>query len=222
VPVAFAPQGKVTIRHAVQRIRDRLHPRAAQRAVIEMTNSGNEVPASYQEHCENEADAEERLRLALHAGDLVALTEDGGTVDSDYWRSGNAGMTLSFDKLYTRHSSSDQWRKHHGRLCYLDEAEFQAWLDRVTTGAGQQPGKTMQPDIGRTGAAGRPTIMHIIKSELVARAQRGELKPTLAAESELLRGWAAEKYPNAPTPKAKALQNSLRDVYRECAQRHPK
>jgi hypothetical protein len=81
----------------VQRTRDRLHPRATQRAAIEIrTTHGRELPASYQQHSETEA--EERLRLGLLTGGLVALTDDG-TVDSDYWRTDGGRMTLSFGAL---------------------------------------------------------------------------------------------------------------------------
>lgn len=72
----------------------------------------------------------------------------------------------------------------------------------------------LEPDIARTGAAGRPTIMHLIKAEMQARAGRGELLTTLAGECRLLQEWAAKMHPGSPVPGNRAIENALRDDYK--------
>jgi len=70
----------------------------------------------------------------------------------------------------------------------------------------------------RTGAPGRPTIMHLIRVELERRISAGEVLATLAAQAEALRGWAATTHPTAPTPTSRTIQNGIRELYNRHAQ----
>lgn len=171
------------------------------------------------------SEAETTILDRLKAGALTAygLKNNAGDlqeIPALWWA--DARVYFDRDRPFagpdTFRSGATRW---YGML-FKREHVLSIWPDPLATNL-KQPSeavaKPMEPDIARTGGAGRPTIMHIIKSELVARAERGELKLTLAAESEFLRDWAAEKHPNAPTPTAKAIQNSLREVYRRHAQR---
>jgi hypothetical protein len=47
------------------------------------------------------------------------------------------------------------------------------------------------------------------------RVEQGELRLTLAEECRVLAEWAREAFPGHQTPKAKAIENALRSVYRQ-------
>lgn len=70
-----------------------------------------------------------------------------------------------------------------------------------------------KPDPYRTGAPGRPTLMHLIEQEFDHRCSRGEVLPTLTAESKALREWAEKGHPSAPLPTAKTIRNRLGHKY---------
>lgn len=76
-------------------------------------------------------------------------------------------------------------------------------------------GKPPTEPIYSTGAAGRPTSMHLIKAEMHRRADHGELQPTLKAEFESLVEWLSKKHPQAHPATSKTIRNNLRNFYNE-------
>lgn len=63
----------------------------------------------------------------------------------------------------------------------------------------------------RTGAAGRPSSMHLVHPEHRRRIEAGEAHASLAAEARHLHGWLKQTHPEAPLPGVKALQNAIRE-----------
>ena len=58
--------------------------------------------------------------------------------------------------------------------------------------------------------------MPLVKAAMAARAARGELLPTLAAESRFLEKWSKAHHPEfGRPPKAKSIGEALRNFYRE-------
>ncbi len=100
----------------------------------------------------------------------------------------------------------------------LSEADARAWMDRYDE---EKP--SVEPDPYRTGAPGRPSIMHLILDEFRRRANGNdtELKPTLAAEARSLRDWAAEKHPKAPKTSARTIENKIREAYHQYHSENP-
>lgn len=68
-------------------------------------------------------------------------------------------------------------------------------------------------EITKTGAAGRPSVMHILRNELAARCKAGKIEASLAEEARVLREWFKVRYPNLPCPAQKTTENGLRDQY---------
>jgi hypothetical protein len=78
----------------------------------------------------------------------------------------------------------------------------------------QTPPSEPPDPIYRTGVAGRPSSIHLVKREMQSRAAKGELLSSLAAELRALLQWLEEHYPDAPPLGQKAAQNQLRDEYK--------
>lgn len=78
------------------------------------------------------------------------------------------------------------------------------------------------PEIISTGAPGRPTSMHLIRSEHRRRLDAGEAHDAVAAEARHLEAWFRKAHPMAPQPTAKAIENAIRTEHRQRAARPPK
>jgi hypothetical protein len=68
--------------------------------------------------------------------------------------------------------------------------------------------------VGRTGAPGRPTSMHLVEVEHRARWQRGEAETSIGAEAAALSDWLQRAHPHAPRLKPKTIANRLRGEHR--------
>jgi len=73
-----------------------------------------------------------------------------------------------------------------------------------------------------SGAPGRPTAMHLIRSEHRRRLDAGEAHESLADEARYLAAWLARQHPAAPQPTAKTVENAIREAHRQRATRPPK
>lgn len=58
-------------------------------------------------------------------------------------------------------------------------------------------------------ASGRPSIMHRITERHRERVACGEALPTIAAEAQVLRGWARNIMPGVQIPSVKTIRNQL-------------
>jgi hypothetical protein len=67
---------------------------------------------------------------------------------------------------------------------------------------------------------GRPTVMHLILQELEAKAARGELEPTLAAQARTLRIWSEANLRSVQIPRAKSIENGIRVRFRQLLNAH--
>ena len=70
------------------------------------------------------------------------------------------------------------------------------------------------PDLGRNGAPGRPSYMHLVEAEFKLRSDAGRLEPSLTKEAAALAAWFRTAHPKVPPLKAKSISNRLRDLYR--------
>jgi hypothetical protein len=75
-------------------------------------------------------------------------------------------------------------------------------------------------ELTRTGAAGRPSVMHILRNEFAERGEAGKIETSLAAQARVLREWFKVQYPRLPCPAQKTTENGLRDQY--CAAKGPR
>jgi hypothetical protein len=73
-----------------------------------------------------------------------------------------------------------------------------------------------------SGAAGRPSAMHLIRREHRRRLDAGEAHESLAAEARYLAAWLAQQHPMAPQPTTKTIENAIREAHRQRANRPPK
>jgi hypothetical protein len=70
------------------------------------------------------------------------------------------------------------------------------------------------PETMKTGAAGRPSVMHLLRNELTKRHREGRTEASLAAQAEVLRRWVTEQHPSLPCPAQTTTENGLRALYR--------
>lgn len=138
------------------------------------------------------------------------------TVPVWIWQSSAAHTTITTGLLEIHSGSLMHWRKFHHCPCFIQRAAFDDWLE-TTLGATEKD--VSQPDIYRTGAPGRPSIIHLIEDEYDRRAIRREVRGTLSAEADDLAKWAAKTHPRAPSITSKTIQNRLRDKYRHVTKR---
>ena len=74
--------------------------------------------------------------------------------------------------------------------------------------------------IVRTGYSGRPDKSRdIIEAEFARRVEAGELEPSMVRQSLVLESWFKTNHRGKPQPKAKTIENNLREAYREAASR---
>lgn len=69
-------------------------------------------------------------------------------------------------------------------------------------------------EVPKTGAAGRPTVMHVLRDELAERCRAGKIETSLAEQMRVLLGWFQTRYPKWPCPAQTTTENSLREQYR--------
>jgi hypothetical protein len=70
----------------------------------------------------------------------------------------------------------------------------------------------------RTGAPGRPSVMHLIEQEFDRRSQAGETRASLKEEARVLAAWAQLQLPrDAPRVTTKTIENRLRQAFRRSA-----
>jgi hypothetical protein len=114
----------------------------------------------------------------------------------------------------------DDWTKAGGDKFYQQYMREAAWthlrlrksdvLREFPYSKEPSPRSTV---IFETGAQGRPSSMHLIKSELQAQADRGEIKLSLGRQAENLALWLRSTYPGAPAAGVRAIKNGIRDEY---------
>ncbi|MER9142038.1 hypothetical protein NKH92_05020 [Mesorhizobium sp. M0871] len=109
-------------------------------------------------------------------------------LDEEHWRRG-------FDDSF-RNRSDVRWR--HLLVAKEDIARF--WPFELTS-----PPKS--------GAAGRPSSMHLIQAEFGERAARGEVESTLKVQAQLLAEWLVKNYRENPPAGRKAIENRIRAAY---------
>lgn len=73
----------------------------------------------------------------------------------------------------------------------------------------------------RSGGAGRPTSMHLVREEMLRRAGADELFQVLREESEYLSSWLSQTHPSLAQATPKAIRNSLRSDYNELKASRP-
>jgi hypothetical protein len=71
-----------------------------------------------------------------------------------------------------------------------------------------------KPDLGRNGAPGRPSYMHLVEAEFKRRRDAGRLEPSLTKEAAALAAWFRTTHPQIKPYTPKAICNALRSLYR--------
>ena len=70
------------------------------------------------------------------------------------------------------------------------------------------------PDLGRNGAPGRPSYMHLVEAEFKRRCDAGRLEPSLTKEAAALAAWFKTAHPEVRPYTPKAIYNKLGSLYR--------
>jgi hypothetical protein len=93
-------------------------------------------------------------------------------------------------------------------------------LPASQTAPDQQPEDSASPDPFRTGAAGRPSAVHLIKAEAERRIADKEVTPTLgglnAFSEDLEKWWDVKRFtfkPPGPSMKAGSIKNVVRKLW---------
>jgi hypothetical protein len=73
---------------------------------------------------------------------------------------------------------------------------------------------TQEPAV-RSGLPGRPTSRHLYLKKLSARFEAGELASSLRGEATFLKGWLEEAHPDAPSNGVSAIENLIREKYKQ-------
>ena len=81
-------------------------------------------------------------------------------------------------------------------------------------GAGAIKSDIQEAHLGRNGAPGRPSYMHLVEEEFERRRVTGRLEPSLTKEAAALAAWFRTAHPKVSPLKAKSISNRLRDQYR--------
>lgn len=93
--------------------------------------------------------------------------------------------------------------------------------EAVTSSGGAMESKN-EVDPYRTGGPGKPTIIHLIRKEMVRRNDVGLMAETLADEARQLQSWANRYHPNAPSATEKTIKNQLRAEFNKLKKSSPK
>jgi hypothetical protein len=151
-------------------------------------------------------------------------------LDGDFEQDGPAGVRLLHPKMFKR-IQREYARTisaiHEERLrsdvlpyCWLSRDLFERWCAKHHLPASpprfqpkQQNASPTSP-IYKTGLPGRPTSIHLIRQEFLARAERNETKERLVQEADALSAWLKKAHPAAAPVKSKTIQNALRDEFR--------
>jgi hypothetical protein len=118
-------------------------------------------------------------------------------VDDEHWRNGFD------DSLRTR--SGPEWSK----LMVLKSEIAGVWPFLIE--AQDQPST-------KTGAPGRPTPMHLVVAEHLARLKSGKSEMGVVAESERLANWLKKTHPNLPPITSKTIRNKISAAHRLAGQ----
>jgi hypothetical protein len=69
-------------------------------------------------------------------------------------------------------------------------------------------------EVPKTGAAGRPSVIHILRDELAERCRAEKIETSLAEQVRVLLKWFRTRYPKWPCPAQTTTENGLRKQYR--------
>jgi hypothetical protein len=94
------------------------------------------------------------------------------------------------------------------RWCEDRNIKPPSWL--APAGASAEPPVSPPPARRRSGAAGRPSSMDLVRAELERRTAAGMTYPTSDAAAQNLAEWLRREHPAEPQLKAKSIINSLR------------
>ena len=71
-----------------------------------------------------------------------------------------------------------------------------------------------KPDLGKNGAPGRPSHMHLVEAEFKRRQDADRLELSLTKQAHALAEWFRRAYPEIKPYKAKSIYNRLGSLYR--------
>ena len=119
-------------------------------------------------------------------------------VDDEHWRQGFN------DSLQTRHGA--KW----SHLMALKSDVLRHWPF-----SSREHENHTAPSVTKTGAPGRPSSMHLVEREYLARAARGDTNASIGEEAKVLCDWLQSAHPDAPPLTAKTIANRMRHEHRE-------
>jgi hypothetical protein len=126
---------------------------------------------------------------------------------------GRSALEIVVHGAIIERSAVAPWCKKHG----WPTPDFLANIDTEQ----QSVPIVVHPDLFRTGAAGRPSGMHLIRREMNRRFDEGEWgeQTKIGRASRELEEWLSQNYPDAPRTTAKIIEQSIREEFNELVPR---
>jgi hypothetical protein len=75
--------------------------------------------------------------------------------------------------------------------------------------------RTLEVDLFRSGAPGRPSAIRLVEIEHERRLDCGEAAKGVTEEADLLKAWLDRNHPHAPRTTAKTIENRIRSAHRK-------
>ena len=167
-----------------------------------------------------------RLHDAAYAGEIRfrglkggGRPSDGHQVIDNLYFSERRWLRWERDELRSKAGGADptlDWTEVH-----VDRSQFEEWLSRNELSArSTAPDAELQrPQVvtHSSGAAGRPTSIHLVTPEAKRRIECQDLPETLTEFSRQLSEWLSKTYPDAHPLTAKSIENKIRELWRQRA-----
>lgn len=122
---------------------------------------------------------------------------------------------VAWRKQFCTANPSAETMDNYLNTCEFDRASVLLTWPVSETPAGSEIAGDRQAVPDRSGAAGRPSSMHLIRAELERRRSAGAVLSSQAEESAWLSKWVVNEHPRAHPVTAKTIRNSLKDKLRE-------
>jgi hypothetical protein len=124
----------------------------------------------------------------------------------------NAALGKDFEFRELRCATTANIASDHPLLVSFRSTNQRPAQGKSSAPPGSPPPETL--NLGRNGAPGRPSHMHLVEAEFKRRQNAGRLEPSLTKEAAVLAAWFKTAYPDVRPYTPKAIYNKLGSSYR--------
>jgi hypothetical protein len=137
------------------------------------------------------------------------------SLNVDYPYSQASISLILAEELYLSSSPYiDEEHWHRGFNDSLQDRSGARWLKLMVLKSDVAKAWPFDSDAVRTGAPGRPTPIHLVRTEHQSRIAAGLAEDNVTREAAYLANWLSETHPTVPQLKAKTIANNIRDNHR--------